>query len=350
MSRGKFKVGVIGTGGIFRGAHLHGWKAIPDAQIVAVADINADRAAVLATELKIPHVFTDYRELVKLDLDAVDVCTPNGVHTPAVLAALNAGRHVVCEKPLATTTAEVRQMGRLADKKKRVLMTAQHQRWTASALAIKKWADAGHLGDVYHARVRALRRAWLPVAPGFIDRKLSGGGPCMDIGVHALDAALWIMNFPKPVRVSGTAKVNFAKGKQIPGMWGDWDRQRFSVEDFAAGFVHFDNGATLTVEAAWLGHQQENEDMSFQLFGMKGGVKWPSAEFATVQNRTFMQGTLTWPVTIERPHTEEIKAFYDSVVNHKPTPVPWTETIRVIAILEAIYRSQTAGREVTVTL
>ena len=95
-------------------------------------------------------------------------------------------------------------MGRLADKKKLKLMTAQHQRFTSSAMAIHKWAEAGHLGEVYHARVRAMRRAWLPGRPGFIDRKLSGGGPCMDIGVHALDCAMWIMGFPKPVRVSGT--------------------------------------------------------------------------------------------------------------------------------------------------
>ncbi|MCG3148527.1 MAG: Inositol 2-dehydrogenase/D-chiro-inositol 3-dehydrogenase [Verrucomicrobiae bacterium] len=350
MKHSKFRVGVIGTGGIFRGAHVHGWKAIPDAQIVAVADINADRAASLAKEMDIPQVFTDYRELVKLDLDAVDVCTPNGVHTPAVLAALNAGMHVVCEKPLATTTKDVRLMGELADKKKLVLMTAQHQRWTASALAIKRWAEAGNLGDVYHARVRAMRRAWLPIAPGFIDKKLSGGGPCMDIGVHALDAALWVMGFPKPVRVTGTAKVNFAQTDKIPGMWGEWDRKMYSVEDFAAGFVHFDNGATMTLESAWLGHQTENEDMSFQLFGMNGGVKWPSGEFATVANRTFVQGNLTWPTRIDRPHTEEILAFYDSVVNRKPTPVPWTETIKVIAILEAIYKSQATGREVALKL
>lgn len=350
MNKSKFKVGIIGTGGIFRAAHVHGWKAIPEAEIVAVADVNADRAASLAKELNIQHVFTDFRDLVKLDLDAVDVCTPNGVHHSAVMAALRAGKHVVCEKPLATTTKEVRQMGELADKLKLVLMTAQHQRWTASTMAIKQWADAGNLGDVYHARVRAMRRAWLPVSPGFIDQKLSGGGPCMDIGVHALDAALWIMGFPKPVRVTGTAKVNFAQTHKIPGMWGEWDRKLFSVEDFAAGFVHFENGATMTLEAAWLGHQQENEDMSFQLFGMNGGVKWPSGEFAGVVNRTFTQGTLTWPTRVERPHTEEIKSFYHCVTHRQSTPVPWTETIKVIAILEAIYKSQQTGREVAIKL
>jgi predicted dehydrogenase len=265
-----------------------------------------------------------------------------------VLAALNAGKHVICEKPLATTVADVRRMGRLADKKKLKLMTAQNQRFTSSAVAIRQWAEAGHLGEVYHARVRAMRRAWLPARPGFIDRELSGGGPCMDIGVHALDCAMWIMGFPKPVRVSGTAKVNFAKGSAIPGMWGEWDRKMFNVEDFAAGFVHFENGATMTLEASWLGHQQENEDMSFQLFGFRGGVKWPSGEFATVQDRNFVQGTLLPARQIEHPHREEVKAFYECVTRDKPSPVPWTETVHVIAILEAVYESQRQGREITV--
>jgi predicted dehydrogenase len=342
----KFRVGIIGTGGVFRWAHIPGWKSIPDAEIVAVADVNVASAAAVAKELNVPHVFADFRELVKLDLDAVDVCTPNAVHTPAVLAALKAGKHVLCEKPLATTTADVRRMGQLADRKKLKLMTAQHQRFTASARAIKSWADAGNLGKVYHARVRAMRRAWLPVRPGFISKKLSGGGPCMDIGVHALDCCLWMMGFPKPVRVTGTAKVNFAKGHTIPGLWGEWDRKKFDVEDFAAGFVHFDNGATMTLETAWLGHQAENEDMSFQLFGFNGGVKWPAAEFASVAGRALTHGTLTCAEKVDKPHTDEVKAFYDCVVNRKPSPVPWTESIRVIAILEAIYKSQQTGREV----
>lgn len=346
----KFRVGIIGAGGIVRWAHLGGWKAIPDAEVVAIADIDEARAQEVARENKITHAFQDYRDLVKLDLDAVDVCTPNRVHTPAVLAALKSGKHVLCEKPLAVTTKEVRQMGELADKKKLKLMTAQHQRFTNSGRAIKAWVDAGGLGDVYHARVKAMRRTWLPVAPGFIDDKLSGGGPCMDIGVHALDLCMWLMGCPKPVRVSGTAKVNFAKGNKIPGAWGDWDRKRYSVEDFAAGFVHFDNGATMTVEAAWLGHQQENEDMSCQVFGMDGGVKWPSAEFATVTNQSLAQGTLTVARGSDKPHSEEIRAFYEAVTGNKPSPVPWTETIRVIAILEAIYQSQRIGKEVAVKL
>jgi predicted dehydrogenase len=348
MSTRKFRVGLIGGGGIAQAVHIPGWKNLPEVEIVGVADVSEATAKKAAAAAGATQVFTDYRDLLKLDLDAVDICTPNRVHTPAALAALNLGRHVLCEKPLAVSTAEVREMGELADRKKLKLMTAQHQRFTQPAVAAKAWVDAGNLGETYHARVRAMRRAWLPPAPGFIDAKLSGGGPCMDIGVHALDLCLWLMGFPKPVRVTGTARTVFAKGHAMPNLWGEWDRERYSVEDFATGFVHFDNGATLVLEAAWMCHQQENEDLAAQLFGTKGGIKWPAAEFSTVTNGTFAQGTLTHPVQVPHPHWNEIAAFTDCVVNGKPSPVPWTETIRVIGILEGVYQSQLAGREVAV--
>ncbi len=350
MKNGKLQIGLIGAGGIAKGVHLPGWKKIKEAEVVAVADINKDAAQAVADEHGIPHVFTDFRDLIKLDLDAVDICTPNKFHTPATLAALNAGQHVLCEKPLAVTTAEIRQMGKLADRKKLVLMTGQHMRFLAHSQAVKKWAETGALGDVYHARVRAMRRAWIPCSPGFLDPKLSGGGPCMDIGVHALDNCLWVMGDAKPVRVSGTAKNNFGKTHIIPGMWGEWDRKLMNVEDFAAGFVHFDNGATMTVECAWLGHQEEKEDLSWQLFGSKSGVQWPSLNYSSTLNGTFINGTIMSAKENIQGHHAEIAAFTEAIIKKQASPVPWTQSIKVIAILEAIYKSAKQNREIKIKL
>jgi predicted dehydrogenase len=377
MAHQSFRVGIIGAGGIAKGVHVPGWLALPNVSVVALADINKATASAVAMEFGVPHVFTDYHDLLKLDLDAVDICTPNLAHVPAVRAALEAGKHVICEKPLAVTSREVRDLGELADSKGLILMTAQHHRFGAAGRAAKAWASQGFLGPVYHARVKAMRRATLPVSPGFIDSRLSGGGPCMDIGVHALDLCLWLMGFPDPKRVSGVTRVNFAKGRAIPGMWGEWDRDIYSVEDFAAGFIHFrtdgqpgptggtessgtafsrdghasaTQGATMTLETAWLGHQVEGEDMSCQLYGMHGGVKWPSGEFAAVQAGVFTQGTLMLPTQVDKPHWEELRAFHDCIVNGTPSPVPWRETLKVIAILEAIYESQEQGREVVLNL
>ena len=196
-----------------------------------------------------------------------------------------------------------------------------------------------------------MRRAWIPVAPGFIDHKLAGGGPCMDIGVHALDLCMWLMDFPTPVRVSGVSRVNFAKGHKIPGMWGEWDRKRFSVEDFAAGFVHFKGGATMTVEAAWLGHQAENEDMSCQVFGTEGGRQVAVGRICRRRGSHVLPGDTDPGHSAGEGRTaEEIRAFHDCVVNDKPSPVPWTETIKVIAILEGIYKSSREQREVAIKI
>jgi predicted dehydrogenase len=349
MKNNTLKVGLIGTGAVVRGAHLKpGWTVVPDVEIVACCDPNEKVARKLAEDFDIPHVFTDFRDLLKIeDLDAVDICTPNKVHTPAVIASLEAGKHVLCEKPLAVSTEEILAMREALRKTDRILMTAQHHRYTEISVAIKAWVDTGALGEVYHSRVNATRRNWLPPSPGFIDPKLSGGGPCMDIGVHALDTALWLMNFPKPVRVSGRAHTNFAKGFEMPGAWGEWDRTLFGVEDFASGYVHFSNGSTMALEASWLQHQQ-TEDLSATLLGKKASVQWPSGHFHSVANRTLIDGKLLPHAGLKPAHTEEILKFVEAIRNGKPSPVPIEQTIYVIAILEAIMLSSKLEKEVEV--
>jgi predicted dehydrogenase len=341
------KVGIIGCGGIVRGAHLNpGWLAVPGAEVVAACDVDSAAATQLAADFGIPHVFTDFRELLALEeIDVVDICTPNKAHTAAVLAALAAGKHVLCEKPLAVSVEEVLAIRAALKKTDRLLMTAQHHRFSEASVAIKAWVDTGALGEVYHARVNATRRNLLPISPGFIDPNLSGGGPCMDIGVHALDTALWLMNFPKPVRVSGRAHTNFAKGFEIPGGWGEWDRTLFGVEDFASGYVHFENGSTLVLEASWLQHQ-EKEELNATLQGKKASMRWPSGHFHTVTNRTLIDGVVLPHQGRQVAHTEEIIAFADAIRQGKPSPVPIDETLQVIAILEAIMKSNRLNQEV----
>ncbi len=341
------KVGLIGAGGIVRGAHLNpGWLADPDVEILAVCDVNEKVAQKLAEDFKIKHIFTDFCELLKLkEIDAVDICTPNKVHTPAVIGALEAGKHVLCEKPLAVTVQEILSMREALRKTDRILMTAQHHRFSEASVAIKAWVDTGAMGEVYHARVNATRRNWLPTSAGFIDPNLSGGGPCMDIGVHALDTALWLMDFPKPVRVSGRAHTNFAKGFDIPGGWGEWDRVLFGVEDFASGYIHFSNGSTMVLEASWLQHQ-EKEELNATLQGKKASMRWPTGHFHTVTNRTLIDGMVLPHAGRKPAHTEEILAFARAIREKTPSPVPIEQTIHVIAILEAIMKSSQLNQEI----
>lgn len=337
------RVGIVGTGYAARRAHLPGWRATPGAEVTALCDTDPSALAAVSRESGISATFRDYRELIDSGVDAISVCTSNAAHFPVALAALEAGKHVLCEKPLCVTAAEATALGNTADARGLVLMTQHQLRFDGPALAARACADAGGLGFVHHARVRVLRRDRIPPSPGFLDREAAGGGAALDLGVHALDMALWLMDFPRPARVTGAVRTNFARGRVISGRWGDWDREAVSVEDFAAGFVHFENGATLALECAWLGHHVE-EGPECVLSGERGTLRWPACEWST-QGSAFLRETLPIPRAGD-PHETAIRAFCDAVRAGGPSPVPWREARASIAIIEALYASAARGREI----
>ena len=347
MKSRKLRVGLVGTGGICRGVHIPAWRDNPDVELVAACDIIPERVEAAAVEHGIPHVFTDFRKLVKLkELDVVDVCTPNRDHTPVVLAALAARKHVLCEKPLAVTPREIEKMIAAAKQARRKLMVGQNNRYRGISLALKRWIDAGNLGEAYYARAWAIRRNLLPPSESFISQAKSGGGPCMDIGVHVLDLTMWLMDFPEPVAVTGAAVNKLAKTTIMPPAWGDWDRRLYDVEDFACGMVRFANGAMLSLESSWLSHIGQEEHLNCMILGTKAGVNWPNGEIHTSSNGTLLD-TQIQPIPIrEQTHWTEIWDFYDAIVNNKPSPVPADQSLKVIKILDGIYRSQKTGKEV----
>ena len=260
------KVGVIGVGGIAR-SHMPGWKASEHAEVVAGSDLFEGALKHWGAVNDVKQLSTNAADIINdPDIDIIDVCTPNMYHTELVVAALNAGKHVICEKPLAPTPEGIHQMIAARDKSGKLLMTAQHFRFQGASQAMKREIDGGALGDIYHARSWMIRRGWLPVRPGFIYKKNSGGGPCIDVGVHILDLTLWFMGNPKPIAVSGVAKAPLAKHAGAFSVWANATvPDDMDVEDFAAAFVRFDNGATLILEVSWLMHHKtEGEDMQFQ--------------------------------------------------------------------------------------
>ncbi len=194
MCKGKLQVGIIGVGGIGRDQHLPGWAKVPFAEVTAVADLSEEALQRAVHGTAIAHCFHDWHDLVKLDgLDIVDICTPNRTHAPIALAALEAGKHVLCEKPLATTAAEVRSMMDAAQQANKLLMAGQHLRFDPACRQVKAIIDGGMLGDIYYTRAQWLRRRMLPPRNTFIEHHLSGGGCALDIGVHVLDLAYWFL-------------------------------------------------------------------------------------------------------------------------------------------------------------
>ncbi len=346
----KLKVAVIGVGGIAK-THMPGWAASDHAEVIAGSDVMDGVLQSWGTQHAVKKLSTNAADIINdPDIDIIDVCTPNMYHTELVIAALNAGKHVICEKPLAPTPNDIRRMMAARDQSGKTLMTAQHFRFSGMSKALKAEIDAGALGDVYHARSWMLRRGWLPVRPGFIYKKNSGGGPCIDIGVHILDLTLWFMGNPKPVTVSGVAKRALSKHKGAFSQWGFAEvPDDMDVEDFASAFVRFDNGATLILEVSWLiHHNTPGEDMQMWLYGSEGGSHWPKGELMSTNYKTkqFFNSQLQLSADSMEPHALECVEFARAVAEGRPSPVPAEQSLQVMMILDGIYRSQESGREV----
>jgi predicted dehydrogenase len=346
MQSRKLRVGVIGVGGIGRDQHLPAWASVPFVELTAAADLNEAVLQRSADQFSVPHRFTDWRDLVQHDLDIIDVCTPNQTHLPITLAALRAGKHVLCEKPLATSATDVRKLSKAARTAGRLVMAAQNFRFEAASVELKKRADAGVFGEIYYARAQWLRRRLLPARPTFIDKALSGGGPMLDLGVHLIDLAYWLMGAPEPVSVSATAGTHLARNPDVGGAWGDWDHERFDVEDFAAGFVRFANGATLSVETSWLAFQPAEETVRLQCYGTHGGAVWPETVLTGETNRQ------PWTRQLEglpkkTSYRNQALAFATAVRDGLPAPVPVEETLNVLRIIDGFYKSAKLGREIT---
>ena len=248
------KVGIIGCGGIANSKHMPSLKKVADCEMVAFCDIVPERAEKAAKEYGSPgaKVFTDYRELLKeADIEVVHVCTPNRSHSLITVDALEAGKHVMCEKPMAINSEEAAKMLEAARRTGKKLTIGYQSRFRDDAQFMKKEAMDGTFGDIYYAKATALRRRAVPTWGVFLNEYEQGGGPLIDIGTHALDLTLWTMDNYKPKYCVGTSYHKLNKDTNQGNAWGNWDPDKFTVEDSAFGFIVMENGATIVLESAW---------------------------------------------------------------------------------------------------
>ena len=247
------KAGVVGCGGIANGKHFPAIKKNGKIELVAFCDLIKERAEKAKEEYGTPdaRVYTDYTELVKEDVDVVYVLTPNNAHAPVSIAAMKAGKHVMCEKPMAKTYAEAKEMVKTAKETGKILTIGYQNRYRADSQYLKSACEADELGEIYYAKAHAIRRRAVPTWGVFIDEEKQGGGPLIDIGTHALDLTLWMMNNYEPASVTGSTYRKLADQTQTGNAWGDWDPKKFTVEDSAFGFIKMKNGATIVLEASW---------------------------------------------------------------------------------------------------
>jgi predicted dehydrogenase len=354
-----WRVAYIGAGAIVKYAHIPNFQAVANTESVAICDVNAARAQALAAETAIPAVYTDYRKMLdEVQPDITVVATPNVFHREMSIAALQAGSNVLCEKPLAPSYAEAVEMFEVARANNRVLTVGSHMRFNDNTQMAKRQADAGFFGKIYASRTTWHRRSGIPGFGGwFTNRELAAGGVLLDLGVHALDRALYIMDFPTPVTVSGAVFAELgSRGRGIGG-WGmdslqpvPVEKRRFDVDDMAWAFVRFDTGAVLQFQVAWAANFPDF--WTTELFGTEGGAlidERNKAEFYTTVNGADAVIQVPPPGTPAQSYGV-LAANFVRHLEGDPTAeiVTPAQALISVQIVDAISRSAQAGREIEI--
>lgn len=343
----KLRAGVIGLG--MGKAHIRGYQSHPDAEVVAIADLNQERLDSVSSEFNIPSCYKDAQDMLeKEQLDIVSIATPNKLHKPLAISAFEAGCHVLCEKPMAMNAEEAREMIAASEKAGKRLMINFSFRFTEQSWALKKQVETGILGDIYFARSIWHRRRGMPGFGGWFGQKaLAGGGPLIDLGVHRLDLALWLMGYPRPSWVMGSTYNPIASKKAKES------GKPFDVEDLAAAMIKFENGATLELEASWAGNRKERERMKTRLYGTKGGLLQENMEEGyKFEAEIFVEREgCQFDMKLHPPVPGAHSAMYhyvDSILNHTPHIATGAEGLIVMELLDAIYKSSEEGQPVKI--
>ncbi|MBC8161271.1 MAG: Gfo/Idh/MocA family oxidoreductase [Roseiflexaceae bacterium] len=360
MSSERLRVGVIGAG--VGAIHLASYAQIPEAEIIAVAGLDDDRVMRVAAEYKVPRTYREYEHLLAApDIDAVSICMPNHLHAPVALAALAAGKHVLVEKPLARDAADAARIVDAAKGHDRVLMVSFDKRHRSDVIWIKQYIDSGALGRVYYAKAHWMRRTGIPrLGSWFVSKQQAGGGPMVDLGVHVLDIAMFLMGEPRPLAVSASTYAEFGPRGQKGWGWGGRlaqftdERLPYEVEDLASAFIRLEGGATLLLEASWATHSAASDDFGVTLYGSEGGVEMMVRNYTNVDTvRLFgdingVPTDLTPKIPAGNGHLEVIRRFVAAVREGTPAIPSAEDGLRRNQVIDAAYRSAAEGREIVI--
>lgn len=345
------QVGIIGCGGIANGKHLPSLSKLENIEMIAFCDIIGSRAGKASEEYGVEgsKVYTDYKELLKDEtIDVVHVLTPNNSHAEISIAAMKAGKHVMCEKPMAKTSEEARAMINTMKETGKKLTIGYQNRFRKDAQYLKKVTSNGELGDIYNAKAHAIRRRAVPTWGVFLDEEAQGGGPLIDIGTHALDLTLWMMDNYKPKYVLGNTHHKLSQTQNAANAFGSWDPDEFTVEDSAFGFITMENGATIYLEASWALNSLEVGEAQTTLHGTKGGADMKKGlrlngeqQGATFEKTVQMEvgGVDFYDGSNESPGDLEAKEWINSIIHDTEPVVKPEEALVVTEILEALYQS-----------
>lgn len=348
----KIKIGIIGAGSISE-QHFKAYSQHPEVEIYAVCDLNEERAKAKAAAYGATLTFTDYNELLALpDIHGVSICTWNNSHAEISIAALEAGKHVLVEKPLCMTVAEALKVEETVRRTGKLLQVGFVRRYGSNTEILKSFIDAGELGDIYYAKASCLRRLGNP-GGWFSDINRSGGGPVIDLGVHILDICWYLMGKPKVKSVSANTYNRLGNRSNVSNLSfykaADYDAKLNTVEDMANAIIRFVNGASLMLDVSFTLHAQKDE-LTVKLYGDKGGAELePELAIIAEKHNTI----LNVAPQVDHPSFDfvagfrnEINYFIDSSLGRTETRSPVEDGVEVMKMLCAIYESAAQGREI----
>ena len=358
----KLRIGIIGTGGIAN-AHLDSYKRLVEegvVEIVGGSDIVPGKARAFFDRAGLPDAlaFDNNDELLALDLDGVSICTYNTTHAECTIAALEAGVHVLCEKPMSVTLEDAIRMYRKSKETGKILTIGFQPRYDPNMDLVRDIVGSGDLGEIYYIQTGGGRRRGIPGGT-FIRRELSGVGALADIGCYSLDMVLSAIGYPKPLTVSAFASDKFGKNPKY-----FHDAENFSVDDFSAALIRLEGGIALDFRMSWAMHMDSTGDTMF--FGTDAGLKikpagdggWAGAWDGTIGPVTMyhdVQGQLSeTSIPLRQPSNErfysKVQAFCAAINEGGSAPIPLIESVYNQAIVDGIYRSSQLGKEVEIIL
>jgi predicted dehydrogenase len=341
----KKRVAIIGGGQVAEKVHVSYYLTRAEIELIAVVSPNAERAKDFAERNGIPRYYTDAAEMYTTEKpDIVSICTPNRFHFDNVIQALEAGCDVMCEKPPALTADEAKRMQETAEKNNRILAYDFHHRFADDVKLVREKVEEGVLGDIYVVKAKALRRCGIPGWGNFTNKKIQGGGPLIDLGVHMLDAALYVMGYPKIEKV--TAKMFQKIGtKKFQGTLGEWDPKKFEVEDSLFGFIELEGGRLLQLETSFALNIKETAIMNVEFCGDLAGATLFPAQIYT-DERGELISLFTREVADPDRHQKSIAAFVDKCLGKDVMIADGKQGYVIQQLIEALYRSAEKGESV----
>ena len=353
----KLRIGIIGCGGIANGKHMPALAKLTNVEMVAFCDIIEEKA--IAAKAKFgkedSKTYTDYKQLLEdKSIDVVHVCTPNRSHSFITVDALEAGKHVMCEKPMAINSEEATKMLEAAKRTGKKLTIGYQSRFRANSQFMKKEAEKGTFGEIYYAKAHAIRRRAVPTWGVFLNEYEQGGGPLIDIGTHALDLTLWMMDNYKPKYCIGQAYHKLNKQTNQGNAWGNWDPDKFTVEDSAFGFIVMENGASIVLESSWALNMLDPAEAKTTICGtlggadMNGGIRINNIvnnyqnvsipDLKAASGAAYFEGAGSG-----KPEEIEAYQWIQSIINDTEPLVKPEQALVVTKILEGIYTSSKTG-------